>query len=197
MKLIKDLLKMNRTLALLIISDIFVFSGFGLISPILAIFINDALIGGSIVAAGIAAAIFQITHSILQIIFAKVFYPKDRLWMLILGTSLFILVPIGYIFTINVWHLYIVQFVYGIGAAFAYPSWSSFFTSNLEKGRRGLQYSVYNSSLGACTALTAWLGAILAEAIGFQIVFGITGAFGFMGLLVLLKLERKEIMKKV
>jgi len=35
---------MNKTLKILIISDIFVFSGFGLIGPILAIFIKDNLI---------------------------------------------------------------------------------------------------------------------------------------------------------
>ena len=69
------------------LSDIFVFSGFGLISPILAIFIKDDLIGGTILSAGIASAIFLIVHSILQIIFAKKFNPKDRLWMVLLGTA--------------------------------------------------------------------------------------------------------------
>lgn len=34
---------MNRTMKLLMISDIFVLAGFGLIQPILAIFINDGL----------------------------------------------------------------------------------------------------------------------------------------------------------
>ena len=54
---------MNRTLKLLILSDVFVFGGWGLISPILAIFINDHLIGGSIEAAGIASTIFLLTHA--------------------------------------------------------------------------------------------------------------------------------------
>jgi DHA1 family quinolone resistance protein-like MFS transporter len=73
---------MNKTLKLLIISDVFVFSGFGLIAPILAIFIKDNLIGGTIFAAGIASAIFLVTHSLLQIFFSYKFNPKDRIWML-------------------------------------------------------------------------------------------------------------------
>lgn len=197
MKFIDNILSMNHTLKLLVISDIFVISGLGLIAPILAIFIKDNLIGGTIAAAGVASAIFAVTHAILQIIFAHIFYPKDRLWMLKLGTFIMILVPIGYIFSTSIYHIYAVQFMYGISAAFAYPSWSSFFTSNLEKGKRGFQYAIYNSSVSAGTALTAYLGALIAEIYGFEIVFILTGALALLGLLVLFRLEKKEIMKKI
>lgn len=67
---------MNKTLKLLIFSDIFVLSGFGFIAPILAIFIKDNLVDGTIVAAGIASAIYMITHSLLQILFSYKFNPK-------------------------------------------------------------------------------------------------------------------------
>jgi len=187
---------MNKTLKLLIISDIFVFSGFGLVSPILAIFIKDNLIGGTILAAGIASTIFLITHSLLQIFFAYKFNPKDRIWMLWLGTALIALVPFGYIFSIQIYHLYFVQFIYGVGAAFAYPAWSSLFTSNLEKGKRGFQWSIYNSSVGVGTAITAGVGALIAEKINFRIVFILTGLLAIIGLLVLFKLEKK-ILKKI
>lgn len=186
---------MNKTLRLLIISDIFVFSGFGLISPILAIFIKDNLVGGTILAAGIASTIFLITHSLLQIFFAYKFNPKDRLWMLWLGTALITLVPFGYIFSTQIYHLYIVQFIYGIGAAFSYPSWSSLFTANLEKGKRGFQWSIYNSSVGIGTAITAGLGALIAEKTDFRIVFILTGLMAIVGLLILFKLEKKILRK--
>lgn len=186
---------MNKTLKLLIISDIFVLSGFGLISPILAIFIKDNLVGGTITAAGIASAIFMITHALLQILFAYKFNPKDRLWMLKLGTALFVLVPIGYIFSTHIYHLYAIQFIYGIAAAFAYPSWSSLFTSNLEKGKRGFQYSIYSSSVSIGTAITAGVGALLAEKIGFGWVFATTGLLALLGFFILMKLEKKILRK--
>lgn len=188
---------MNKTLKLLIISDIFVFSGWGLISPIFAIFVNDNLKGGSIEAAGIATAIFLITHSLLQILFAKIFNPKDRFWMLTVGTGVIAVVPFFYIFSTNVWHVYLAQLIHGIGAGFAYPSWSSLFTSNLEKGSRGFQWSVYSSSVGIGSAITAYLGAILAAWIGFEIVFAITGAVAIIGLLTLFGLNKKELLKKI
>jgi len=186
---------MNKTLRLLIISDIFVLSGFGLISPILAIFINSDLIGGSIFSAGLASMIFLITHAGLQLLFSYKFNPKDRLWMLRLGTALIMLVPIGYIFSTNIYHIYLIEFVYGVGAAFAYPTWSSLFTSHLESGKRGFQYSVYSSSVGIGTALTAVTGAWLAEKVGFKLVFIITGIMTLIGLLILFKLNKNVLRK--
>lgn len=186
---------MNKTLKLLIISDIFVLSGFGLISPILAIFIKDNLIGGTIFAAGLASMIFLITHSVLQIWFSYKFNPEDRLWLLKVGTAIIALVPFGYILATHFYHIYIVEFIYGVGAAFAYPTWSSLFTSNLEKGKRGFQYSIYSSSVGIGTAITAGIGAWLAERIGFHWVFVFTGLLSMLGLFILFKLDKK-ILKK-
>jgi MFS family permease len=186
---------MNKTLKLLILSDVFVVSGFGLIAPILAIFIKDNLIGGTILAAGIASMIFLITHSILQILFAYKFNPRDRLWMLWVGTALIALTPFGYIFATRVYHIYLIEFIYGIGAGFAYPSWSSLFTANLEKGKRGFQYSIYSSSVGIGTAITAGIGAWLAEKTNFQLVFILTGILAIIGLFVLFKLEKKALRK--
>jgi DHA1 family quinolone resistance protein-like MFS transporter len=188
---------MNKNLKLLVISDIFVISGFGLIAPILSIFINDNLIDGSIFSAGLASTIFLITHAGLQLLFSSKFVPNDRLWMLKLGTAIITLVPVGYLLSTTVYHLYFVEFVYGIGAAFAYPSWSSLFTSNLEKGKRGFQYSVYNSSVGVGTALTAVAGGWLAEKFSFQLVFILTGLIALVGLFILFRLEKKSLMKKI
>lgn len=186
---------MNKVLKWLIISDIFVFTGFGFISPIISIFINDNLVGGTIFAAGLASGIFLITHATLQIAFAYWFNPKDRFWMLLLGTLLISLVPFGYIFSTSINHIYFVQFLYGVGAGFAYPSWSSLFTSNLEKGQRGFQWSIYSSSVGIGSAIAASAGALIAEKISFNLVFILTGIFSIIGLLVLFKLSEKELKK--
>jgi DHA1 family quinolone resistance protein-like MFS transporter len=188
---------MNKTLKLLIISDILIFSGFGLIGPIFAIFINDNITGGSIFTAGIASTIFMITHSLLQIWFAYAFNPKDRYWMLITGTAIAAIVPFGYIFSTHIWHVFLIQFIYGVGASFAYPSWSSLFTSNLEKGRRGFQWSIYSSGVGLGTAITAAAGGWLAEKINFELVFILTGILAVVGFLVLLGLEKKALLKRI
>jgi MFS family permease len=186
---------MNRTLKLLIISDVFVLSGFGLIAPILSIYINDDLMGGSIFSAGLASTIFLLTHAGLQLLFSYKFSPKDRLWMLKLGTAIIALVPLGYIFASNIYLLYLTEFIYGVGAAFSYPTWSSLFTAHLEKGKRGFQYSVYSSAVGIGTALTAAAGAWLAEKVDFRIVFILTGIMALVGLFILFKLNKGVLRK--
>ena len=188
---------MNKILKYLILSDIVLFTGFGFISPILAIFISDKIIGGSIFTAGVASAIFLIVHALLQIIFAYAFKPKDRYWMLIFGTALIAIVPFGYLLSTNIWHIFILQFIYGAGAGFSYPAWSSMFTANLEKGKRGFQYAIYSSGVGIGSAITATAGAWLAENIGFNWVFLFTGIFAVIGLIFLFFLNKKDALKKI
>ncbi len=187
---------MNKTLKLLTISDLFIFTGFGLVSPIIAVFIKDNLIGGTLLAAGVASAIFLIVHAFLQIVFAEIFSAKDRRWMLLLGTALIAIVPFGYILSTTIWQIFLVQLIYGIGAGFGYPSWYSLFTSNIDKKTSGLQWSMYNSATSIGTGISAAVGAWLAQLVGFQWVFAITGAISVIGMLVLFRLD-KNIAKKV
>jgi MFS family permease len=193
--IISDILETNRTLKLLILSDIFVYGALGFVSPILSIFIDTELTGGGIFSAGLASTIFLITHAVLQLVFSYKFNPKDRLWMLWVGTGIIALVPIGYVFSTSIWHLFLAEFAYGIGAAFAYPSWSSLFTSNLEKGKRGFQYSVYSSGLGIGTAITAAVGGFLAEKVSFKLVFVLTSVLAIVGLFILFRLNKKILRK--
>jgi len=193
--IISDILEMDKTLKLLIISDILIFGALGFVTPILSIFINDNLTGGGIFTAGLASTVFLLTHASLQLLFSYKFNPKDRLWMLWLGTGIIALVPIGYLFSTHIWHLFLAEFAYGIGAAFAYPSWSSLFTAHLEKGKRGFQWSVYSSGLGIGTAITAAIGGFIAEKVSFKVVFMLTSLLGIIGLLILFRLNKKALKK--
>ena len=183
---------MKNIVKLLVISDVFLLTGFGLISPILAVFIKDNLIGGSILAAGIASMMFVLTKSILQLIFAKIFNPKDRLWMVILGTFLIATVPFIYIFCNRIEHIYIAQIIHGIGSSFTFPSWMNLFTKNLSKKRPGFEWSIYSAAVGIGTAIAAYAGAWLAQQIGFRYVFAITGVLAMIGATILIRLTKEK-----
>lgn len=185
---------MDKTLKLLSWSDFFILSGFGLISPILAIFININL-GASIFFAGLSTTVLLITRSILQIVFSNYFNPKDRLWLLDIGSLIIALVPFGYLLSHNIWHFLVVQFLYGVGASMAYPSWNSLWASHTEKGQKGFQWSVYNSIITAGVAITASIGAWLAQVTNFTIVFILTGILSLIGFFILFGLEKKCLKK--
>ena len=186
---------MNRTLKLLIFSDIFVLTGFGLISPIMAIFIKDNLVGGTIAAVGIAVAIATVVRCLLQLVFANIAQPKHRYAMAIIGTFFIAAVPFIYFSATNVNIIYIAALVNGFGSGLANPAWFSLFAANLDKKQRGWEWSIYSSSVGLGTAGAAFVGSQLALLFGFQPVFIAVGALSLIGCFILLGLTKKDLQK--
>lgn len=187
---------MNKILKLLIASDTLLWTGLGLIAPILAIYIKDYLPGGSLTVVGIASMIFLITKVILQLIFSKIFEPKDRFWMVVLGTFCIGLVPFLYIVAKNVWHFYLAQIIYGFGAGLSFPAWFSLFASNLTKGKEGHEWAIYSGLVGIGMGGAAFLGSWLAHKVNFNLVFILAGCLALCGMAILLRLQ-KENLKKV
>jgi MFS family permease len=131
---------MNKTLYLLWFSDIFILTGFGLATPIMAIFVKETIVGGTILAAGIASAIFLCVKAVVQIPFSKyVDNHKDKVKWLWIGTFLIITVPIQYILAKNIYSIYAAQIVYGIGAGIASSAWLSLWSTNLDKNHEGFE----------------------------------------------------------
>jgi MFS family permease len=186
---------MNRTLKLLIASDTLVLVGFGLIAPILAIYVNGSIPGGSIAAVGLMSMIFLLTKTVFQLLFAKVFKPQHRFFMVILGTLLIAVVPLVYLMSKQIWHFYLAQFIYGIGGGLAYPAWFSLFASNLTKGKQGFEFSIYSGIGGGAAGIAAFVGSFLASKIGFSLTFFIAGMIALIGMFILLGLERNNLKK--
>lgn len=189
---------MNRTIKLLILSDIFVLTGFGLIEPILAIFVKENLIGGTIFAAGIASTVFIITKSLVQVPFARfIDAQKHKVRWLVIGTFLVATVPFIYVFAEHIYTIYFAQFIFGIASGLAFPTWLALFSTNIDKGKEGFEWSMYSSLTGLGTATSAAIGAAIAEFIGFKYTFIMVGILSVMGCLVLLLLNRKQKSEKV
>ena len=189
---------MNRTLKYLMFSDIFIGTGFGLIAPILAIFIKENLVGGTIFAAGLASTIFLVTKCIVQLPFSRYVDRHDhKVKWLIIGTLLIASVPFIYIFTKTVYFIYFAEFIYGLGAGLAYPTWLGLWSTNLDKKQESFEWSLYSTLVGIGTAITAAVGAAIASFIGFKFTFVLVGIMAIVGSLILLGLERKkESLKK-
>ena len=183
---------MNRTLKLLIASDTLVFAGFTLIAPILAIYVNGNISGGTLAAVGLMSTIFLITKTIFQLVFAKIFEPKHRFYMVCIGTFLIASVPFIYLFSREMWHFYVAQIIYGLGGGLAYPAWFSLFSNNLTKGKQGLEWSIYSGLVGVAAGITAYIGSMVATAWGFPITFFIAGGLALMGMIILLGLEKNN-----
>lgn len=182
---------MNRTIKLLLLSSIFVDTGFGFVEPILAIFIKDNLVGGTIFTAGIASTLYLVTKSVLQLPFSRyVDAHDDKERWLVLGTACMAFVPFLYIFCTHIIYIYIAQVILGIGSALAFPTWLGLWSLHLDKKKESFEWSLYSTTIGIGTAITASIGAAVAQFVGFAPAFALVGAMSVVGTLILLKLQR-------
>lgn len=193
-----NLLKMNKTIKLLMLSDIFLVTGFGLTDPIIAIFFSENITGGSVFASGIAISLFMITKASVQLPFSrhvdKYDDNNDVKWLLI-GTFIITLVPIFYIFASSMKVIYLIQVLYGIGSGLAYPAWLGLWSTHLDKKHESFEWSLYSTLSGVGAALAASIGAGLAQFAGFKVTFIFTGLLSLLGCYIILKLRNKEILK--
>lgn len=195
-----QIFKINRTIKLLMFSDIFVLTGFGLIDPILAIYIKDGLTGGTVFSAGVASTLFLLIKSIIQLPFS---YNVDKMddvargrWLL-LGTVLIAVVPFIYIFSTSIAHIYLAQIIHGAGSGLAYSAWLGIWSTHLDKNRESYEWSLYSTLVGIGTAISAFVGGFIAEYIGFKMTFALVGLFALAGcffLFVVLQ-EKKNLVK--
>ncbi len=184
---------MNRTIKLLMLSDVLIFTGFGLIAPILAIFIKDNLTGGTIFAAGFASTLFLITKSIIQLPFSRyVDKHENKVKWLMAGTFIISLVPLVYIFSNHIYFIYAAEILHGIGSGLAYPTWLGLWSTHLDKKQESFEWSLYSTGISVGTAITAVIGATLAEFAGFTFTFLLVGLMSLAGCGILFFLERKK-----
>ena len=172
----------NKVIKILISTDILLQGGWGLIGPIFAIFLTRQLQGGSLEMVGFIAATYWITKSAVQPFIAhnldKKGGERDDFKLLVWGMFLANLVPIGYFFSTNILHIFLLEFFRGLAMACVIPSWSGIFTRHINKGWEAFSWSLESTGIGFAAGLAGAFGGILATVIGFKAVFIITSVFG-------------------
>jgi MFS transporter, DHA2 family, multidrug resistance protein len=159
----------------LITADFFLHSGWGLIAPIFAIFITDQIPGGSLEVVAFAVASYWIVKSTAQPFIANVLDlirgEKDDFDFLVYGTYINALVPLGYFFATQVWHIFLLEIVRGLAMACIVPAWYGIFTRHISKGWEAFSWSIQSTSLGFATGFAAAFGGLVATFLGFRTVF--------------------------
>ncbi len=183
-------LKINNVVKYLVLSDLIFFSGWGLITPIFAIFIVNNIQGGSVFVVGIASAIYWIIKSLLRVPFGMILDghkgEKDDYFFLVVGLFIASLIPFGYIFCKFPWHVYILQAIYGVGLAMSLSGWCAIFTRHIDKGKEATEWGLDATSIGLGTGISAAIGGWAVTKFGFNPVFIVVGILGLLGVILLL-----------
>lgn len=192
--------RINKVIKVMIFSDLFLNSGWGLISPILSIFIIKNIQGGDIRVAGISVGIYLLVKSALQIPIAQYLDinhgEKDDYYALFFGTLLTAVSPIVFLFATVPWHIYVAQVVHAVGMAMAIPSWSAIFTRHIQKKREAMCWSLDSSALGLGAGVAGIIGGSIAQSYGFAPLFIGVSVFNVVAALLFLFII-KDILPKV
>lgn len=187
---ISHLKGVNPVVTLFTVSDVIVTTGLGLFGPIFAVFILEKLsVNHALEIIGIGTSIYLFTRSIGQIplamIIDKIPGEMDDFKILITGMALFAIVPIFYLFMTEAWHLYLIQFFFGIASAMVYPTWYAIFTRHIDKGKEGIEWGAYQTMVDMGGAISAPVGAYIAATYGFGSVFIIASIMSFLSIILI------------
>src|SRR5271154_2466402 len=130
-------IKVGRLVKYFVISDFFLLAGWGFIDPIFAVFIVEKIAGGTLITVGIAAAIYWILKSVLQIPIAKYLDrnpgEKDDFFALVCGLLLAGVSAMAFALVHTTEELYFVQAIHALAFALYAAAWPAIFSRHLDK----------------------------------------------------------------
>jgi len=190
-------LKLNKVIKYLIYSDLVFYTGWGLVSPIFAIFILNYIAGGNALAVGVAAAINLIVRSSLRVPFGIYADGSQRksynfmFWGLLISA----LVPLGYLISKSSWHIYILQGILGAALAMSTAGWTGIFAKYMDRGKESTEWGIDAVAVGIGPGIAGAIGGLAVTWFSFNLVFIAVTIFGLIGTMLLL-FVRKDILKK-
>jgi len=169
---------LKKIIKIMILSDFVLSLGWGLVSPVFAIFIVEKIVDNLSVAAktaGFASLCYLVTKAIFQLPLAKFLdkrqNQKDIFFFLVTGTILASIVPIGYLFSSRAWHIFFWQTLFGFSMAMAHPSWLVIFTKHLDKGKETMEWALETTFLAIGSGIAGLIGGLIVASFGFKVLF--------------------------
>ena len=184
----RGVFELNKIIKYLIYSVLVFYTGWGLVSPILAIFIIQNIVGGNAFVVGMTAALSLIVRSILRVPFG-IYADKSQkkaysfmFWGLLIAA----LTPLGFIISKYPWHLYLIQVIFGASLALSTAGWAGIFTKYLDKGKGSTEWGIDAVAVGIGPGIAAVVGGIAVTYFSFNLVFILATIFGLIGAVLLL-----------
>lgn len=191
------LFQINKAVRTLIAINLLINAADGFLAPVFAIFVTQKIMPGQIKIVGLAIAIYWLVKSIIQIPLArsldKIVGEGDDLKILITGAFILTIAPLLYIFAQTPFHLYLIQAIFALGAAFYVVPWFATFSRHLDKPKIDFEWAINSSAIGFGLVAVTALGGFMADELGFVSVFIASSIFNFIATLILIFLYKSFI----
>lgn len=181
-----------------VLLDLLLWGGWGLITPILAVFILGKVQDSNLLTVGLASAVYFLVNAITQLISAGFIDEKkgerDDVKVLAIGLFLGSLAAFSFLLVENTWHLFLAVALQGLAFGLYSPSWTAIFSRHLDSGHYALDWSLDRTSIAIFSAITAVAGGAIAEFFGFEMIFGLAGILSFLSCVVILRLPESLLL---
>lgn len=142
--------------------------------PIYAAFTEK--VGGSILDAGIAFAIFSMaTGTIIALLGTRPLFQRHIRVFLAVGLWASVCCDVGYVFVQNKWQLFAVQVVAGLATGLIEPAWDSVFSDGIA-GPSAKHWSIWAGGTHLFAGLAALAGGVIVAHLSFSALFLIMAA---------------------
>jgi MFS family permease len=159
----------SRQARLLLVISLLTTFAESMLVPIYAAFTEK--VGGSILDAGIAFAVFSIaTGVVITLIGTRPWFQLHIRSCLILGFLASAACDISYVFVQNKWQLFIVQILAGLSTGFIEPAWDSLFTDDIEHSS-AKHWSVWAGGTHLAAGVAALIGGLVVAYLSFTTLF--------------------------
>ncbi len=181
-------LKVGRVVKYFVLADLALLAGWGLIGPLFSIYVIGKVEGATLITVGLAASIYWILKSILQLPIAKYLDNHvgegDDFRALIIGLFISSFTALAFILINQTWQLYLVEIIHATAFAFYTPAWSAIFSRHLDKDRVSFDWSLDSTAVGLAAGVSGFFGGVIANWLGFQAVFILAAVFSSISALI-------------
>lgn len=161
------LVKFNKVVLLLTISDVFTWGPLVVISALSGLYLSNRFGTDTVEFVGIGTGIYFITRGIFQIptgsFTDKIKRDRDEIIILATGSFLSGLPYLLYPVITQPWQYFVLQFVFGLGISLNVVTWRKLFALNITEGMEGKEYAIYDSVLSISTAVISVILGIIAN----------------------------------
>lgn len=185
--------KLNQVVLIIIFAQFIFTVAANLSGPLFALFVVRD-VGAAAAAVGFASAIYWVVKSILQLPIARWIDRNhgelDDYYSLLIGIAITTGGVFLFFFARELWHVYLIQVLIGVGDAFVVPPLYAIFIRHIDRNSEGFEWALQSSfSFGAGSAIGGVLSGVLVGLIGIRPLFLINGILMLLGLIILLYLR--------
>ena len=179
---------MHKQLKILLPADSFYVLALGMLGPIYAVFVQQ--IGGNILEAGTAWALFMITSGVGIFLMGDI---QDRIknnkLFLVAGYLMRSLGFLGYYFVSNLVQMFLLQVFLGLTTITIMPASYSFYSKHVEKKNLASQWAAWQGIWDGGQGIAALIGSVIAAFYGFKTLFLVMFSISLMSFVISINLK--------